>query len=285
MVAVPRAASPGPSVPGTPAYDTVPAARQITVLDLLTHTSGLMSGPNGNAAGSAAYNQRHELGVAWVEQLASTPLEFQPGTRWAYSAMAGFDVLARIVEISSGMNYRDFLQQRLFSPLGMRDIFFWPTAAQRARLVTLYTQSDKGLTPRADPDSMSGEKLFSASVGLMGTAEAYARFAMMLANGGEYNGVRVLSPASVRLMGSLVMPDSLPGRRPGEGFGLGVRYVSDPSALHSLLGKGSFGWYGAYGSHFWVDPEKKLVAVLMVQTPGQQRIVDFETAVMQAVID
>jgi CubicO group peptidase (beta-lactamase class C family) len=286
-VAVTRAPPPGPPAPAgvaaAPNYYVVPADRPITLLDLLTHTSGLMSGPIGNAAGNAAFTQRHELGLTWVESLGETPLEFQPGARWSYSPVAGFDVIARIVEITSGQSYRDFLQARVFNPLGMKDIFFWPSAAQRERLVTAYVMTPQGLQPNTNPDSMSGEKYFSAGGGLMSTAEAYARFAMMLANGGSFNGARILSPASVALMGSLMIPDTLPGRQRGEGYGLGVRYVDDRSARRTLLSNGSFGWSGAYGTHFWVDPSKKLVAVMMLQTPGQSRTADFETAVMQAV--
>jgi CubicO group peptidase (beta-lactamase class C family) len=125
---------------------------------------------------------------------------------------------------------------------------------------------------------MSGEKYSGGGGGLMSTAESYARFAMMLANGGELNGVRILSPASVALMGSKIIPDTLPGRQPGEGYGLGMRFVNDRSARRTLVGTGSF-------THFWVDPEKKLVAILMLQTPGQPRTGDFETAVMQALME
>lgn len=289
QVAVPRPPRVGPppaaGQPAPPAFYTVPAEREITVLDLLTHTSGLMSGPNGNAAGNASFSKRHDIGLAWVEALSATPLEFQPGTRWAYSPVAGIDLIARIVEITSGQNFRDFLQQRLFQPLGMKETFYWPTAAQRARLVTAYVPGPTGLTPNPDPDSMSGEKYFGGGGGLMSTAESYARFAMMLANGGELAGVRILSPASVALMGSKIIPDTLPGRQAGEGYGLGVRFVNDRAARRTLISTGSFGWSGAYGTHFWVDPEKKLVAILMLQTPGQPRTGDFETAVMQALLE
>jgi CubicO group peptidase (beta-lactamase class C family) len=119
----------------------------------------------------------------------------------------------------------------------------------------------------------------------MSTAESYARFAMMLANGGELNGVRILSPAMVQLMGSQIIADTLPGRRPGEGYGLGVRHVNDRAARRTLISNDSFGWSGLYGTHFWVDPSKKLVAILMMQTPGQSRTEEFETAVMQALVE
>jgi CubicO group peptidase (beta-lactamase class C family) len=285
QVAVPKARSAGAGA-GAPGYYTVPAEREITVLDLLTHTSGVMSGPNGNAGGNASFNKRHELGLKWVDNLGNeSALEFQPGTRWAYSPVAGLDICNRIVEIVSGQSFNDYVQARIFTPLGMKETFYWPTTAQRERLVTEYTLSQGKLAAAPDPDSMSGEKYFSGGGGLMSTAESYARFAMMLANGGELNGVRILSPAMVRLMGSQIIPDTLPGRRPGEGYGLGVRHVSDRAARRTLISNDSFGWSGFYGTHFWVDPSKKLVGILMFQTAGLNRTDDFETAVMQAMTE
>jgi CubicO group peptidase (beta-lactamase class C family) len=288
-VAAPASTSATPATPGAPAapnYYTVPAERGITVLDVLTHTSGLMSGANSNAGGQAAFRKRHEIGLSWVDNLgADTVLEFQPGSRWAYSAVAGLDVAGRIVEQVSGKTFNEFLQARLFGPLAMKDTFFWPTEAQRARLVTAYTFADGKLTPNPNPDSMSSPVYFSGGGGLMSSAESYARFAMMLANGGELNGVRILSPATVELMGSTIFKDTLPGRRAGEGYGLGVRSISDRAARRTLVSTGSFGWSGAYGTHFWVDPSRKLVAILMLQTPGQTRTEQFETAVMQALVE
>lgn len=283
-VAVAQARPPGAPANAAPPYYTVPVERPVTVLDILTHTSGISSGPIGNTAAKDLLDNRRKGGTAWAEQLATAPLEFQPGTRWAYSPFGAFDVLGRIVEIASGQRYGDFLQQRLFKPLRMTDISFWPDASMRARVVTNYVASAQGLQPNPDPDQFSSATLDSGAAGLFATAEAYARFAMMLANGGELDGVRVLSPASVALLGSRIIPDTLPGRAPGEGWGLGVRSITDRAARRTLLGTGSFGWSGAYGTHFWVDPQQKLVAILMVQTPGQSRTADFETAVMQAVL-
>ncbi len=182
----------------------------------------------GNSGGQAAFNKRHELGVKWVDNLGTeSVLEFQPGTRWAYSPVAGLDIAVRIVEITSGKSFDAFTRERLFGPLGMKDTFFWPSDAQRQRLVGSYTFANGKLTPRENPDAMSSPVYFSGGGGLMSSAESYARFAMMLANGGELNGVRVLSQATVKLMGSQILPDTLPGRRPGEGYGLGVRHVND----------------------------------------------------------
>jgi CubicO group peptidase (beta-lactamase class C family) len=268
-----------------PAFYTVPAQREVTVFDLLTHTSGVMSGNMSGSVARVASAQRHDIGLAWVEQIGTAPLEFAPGARWAYSALAGFDVLSRIVEIASGQAFDVFLRQRIFEPLGMRDIFFWPNAAQRERLVTSYTRTASGLVPRDNPDSMSSPRYFSGAGGLMTTAEAYAQFAMMLANGGELNGARILSPRTVALMASLHIPDTLPGRPAGEGYGLGVRVVGDPIARGTTLSMGSFGWSGAYGTHFWVDPKENLVGILMIQTPIREMRPDFENAVMQALVE
>jgi CubicO group peptidase (beta-lactamase class C family) len=108
---------------------------------------------------------------------------------------------------------------------------------------------------------------------------------MMLANDGAWNGVRILSPRSVELIRSPFVPDTLPGRQAGESFGLGVRVVTDPVARRTMLSRGSFGWSGAFGTHFWADPDENLVAILMIQTPTGGLANDFETAVMQAVLD
>ena len=268
-----------------PEFYTVPADRETTVRDLLTHTSGVLSGPMGNSAGRDMMATRHDIGLAWVDELGAAPLEFQPGARWAYSALAGFDVLSRIVEVVSGQRFEEFLQARIFGPLGIEDATFWPSPAQRERLVNSYSRTDDGLVPRENPDSMSGPNYSSGAGGLMTTASDYGRFAMMLANGGELDGVRILSPRSVELMGSAYIPDSLPGRPAGEGYGLSMRVVTDPVARDTYLTKGSFGWSGAYGTHFWVDPAENLVGVLMIQTPVRGMRPEFEDAVMQAVVD
>jgi CubicO group peptidase (beta-lactamase class C family) len=151
--------------------------------------------------------------------------------------------------------------------------------------VTSYIERNNELAPRENPDSMSGERYFSAAGGLMTTASDYAQFAMMLANGGELNGRRILSPRSVEMMGSVFIPDTLPGRQPGEGYGLGVRVVTDPAARGTWLSEGSFGWSGFYGTHFWVDPRQNLVGVILAQTSVRPLLDDFETVVMQAVVE
>lgn len=280
----------GPAGPGgfggpSPEFDTEPAERPITLLDLLTHTSGVMSGRISNSIGQPLSAGRHEQGVAWVAALGDVPLEFQPGTRWAYSALAGFDIISHVVEIASGVSFNEFVRERIFGPLGAEDAFFWPDEAQRARLATVYQRRGDALTPNPNPDSMSSPRYFSGAGGLMTTAEAYARFAMMLANGGELDGKRLLSPRSVELIGSAFIPDTLPGRQPGEGYGLGVRVVTDPVAMRTWMTEGTFGWSGIYGTHFIVDPNNDLAAILLAQTASRTLLADFENAVLQALVD
>jgi CubicO group peptidase (beta-lactamase class C family) len=263
-------------------FDTVKADREITIRDLLTHTSGLMSGRISSREAAKVALKGQETLADFLPRLASVPLEFQPGTRWAYSATGGFDALARVVEIASGRTVAQFFKERIFDPLGMKDTFFYP-AEGNPRLVTRYSRTSAGLEPQSNPSFMNGA-YFSGGGGLMSTAGDYLQFAQMLLNRGELNGRRLLAPRSVELMSSAVAPDSLPGRSRGEAYGLSVRVMTDPAAAAKYLSPGSFGWSGAYGTHFWVDPKEKLVAVLMVQTPGQIQSVDFETAVMQALV-
>ena len=281
--------APSPAAPGggrggapDPRYYTVPVEREVQIRDLLTHTSGVVSGTISNFANrSVAAGPKDKL-ADYIPRLGKVPLEFQPGTRWAYSAAAGFDVLSRVVEVASGMPIDQFLKQRLFDPLEMKDTTYVPPTGN-ARLVKRYTRTANGFTPAQDPNFMNGI-YFSGGGGLFSTAPDYAQFALMLVNGGELNGRRILSPRLVELMGSVFAPDTLPGRPRGESYGLSVRVVNDPVARNSFLTTGSFGWSGAYGTHFWVDRKEKLIAVAMTQTSNQEFLRDFENMVMQAVV-
>jgi CubicO group peptidase (beta-lactamase class C family) len=265
-----------------PRFYTVPAERDITVRDLLTHTSGLMSGTISNTAGRPFAASPTDTLATYLPRLGQVPLEFQPGTRWAYSAAAGFDVLSRVVEVASGMPIDRFMKQRIFDPLGMTDTTYIPPKGN-ARLATLYTRSAEGLRRGNDPGFMNGV-YFSGGGGLFSTAEDYLQFGLMLVNGGQLNGKRLLSPRLVELMGTVYAPDTLPGRPRGEGYGLSVRVVNDPAARNTFLSQGTFGWSGAFGTHFWVDPKEKVVGVLMAQTSVPGASGDFENAVMQAIV-
>jgi CubicO group peptidase (beta-lactamase class C family) len=288
-VAVPLPARPGgpgaAPAPAAPQFYTVPAEREITIRDLLTHVSGLASGPMSNSE-TQKLNRRPEENLAsYIPRLGTTPLEFQPGSRWAYSAQAGFDTLGRIVEIASGTTLDEFFRQRIFDPLGMKDIYFWPPEDRWPRVASVYRHDAKGLTKTQNPNNMSSKVYFMGSGGLISTAEDYLPLGVMLANGGQLNGKRLLSPKTVEMMRSVHAPDTLPGRQPGEGYGLSVRVVSDHAKRGTLLSTGSFGWSGAYGTHFFVDPVEQIVAVLMVQTSNQEVSRDFEDMVMQAVVE
>jgi CubicO group peptidase (beta-lactamase class C family) len=265
-----------------PRFYTVPVEREVQVRDLLTHTSGVVSGPMSNFANRKVAAGPKEALADYIPRLGNVPLEFQPGTRWAYSAAAGFDVLSRIVEVASGMPIDRFLKTRLFDPLEMKDTSYI-VPKESPRLVALYTRGPDGLRRGQDPGFMNGI-YFSGGGGLVSTATDYAQFALMLVNGGELNGVRILSPRLVELMGSVFAPDTLPGRPRGEGYGLSVRVVNDPVARNSFLSEGSFGWSGAFGTHFWVDRKEKLIAIAMTQTSNQEFLRDFENMVMQAVV-
>jgi CubicO group peptidase (beta-lactamase class C family) len=265
-----------------PRYYTVPIEREVQIRDLLTHTSGVVSGTNSNFANRAVAAGPKDSLADYIPRLGKVPVEFQPGTRWAYSAAAGFDVLSRVVEVASGMPIDRFVKTRIFDPLEMKDTtYITPTG--NPRLVKLYSRTGGQLRPSQYPNFMNGI-YFSGGGGLFSTATDYAQFALMLANGGELNGRRLLSPRMVQLMGSVFASDTLPGRQRGEGYGLSVRVVNDPVARNSFLTEGSFGWSGAYGTHFWVDRKEKLVAVVMTQTSNQEFLRDFENMVMQAVV-
>jgi CubicO group peptidase (beta-lactamase class C family) len=276
--------APPSKTPQEPRFYTMPADREITIRDLLTHTSGLVSGPISTSQNAKVIYKQGETLADYIPRLGTVPLEFQPGTRWAYSAQAGIDTLVRIVEILSGQPFDEFIRRRLFEPLEMKDTCFYPGEALAPRIATLYRKTPKGLQKQDNPAFMNGTYL-SGGGGLFSTAEDYVRFGQMLANRGELDGKRVLGRRTVEMMASIHIPDTLPGRTPGEGYGLTVRVISNAGAAGTELSNGSFGWSGAFGTHFWVDPKEKIVAVLMTQGGSRELIADFETAVMQAVVD
>jgi CubicO group peptidase (beta-lactamase class C family) len=276
--------APPSQAPQDPRFYTMPADREITIRDLLTHTSGLVSGPISMSQNTKVIYKEGETLADYIPRLGSVPLEFQPGTKWAYSAQAGIDTLVRIVEIISGQTFDKFLEHRLLEPLGMKDTSFYLGEALKPRIATLYRKTSNGLQMQNDPAFMNGTYL-SGGGGLFSTAEDYLRFGLMLANGGEFEGKRILGRRTIEMMRAIHIPDTLPGRKPGEGFGLTVSVISDFGAAGTALSNGSFGWSGAFGTHFWVDPKEKIVAVLMTQGGSIDLTVDFETAVMQAVID
>ena len=284
-----------PVAPGQPApipdYYTVPANREITIRDLLTHTSGLESGSLGNRVGGRVAPRDVSKALAdQIPRLANVPLDFQPGSQWTYSLLAGMDTLSRVVEIASGQTYDQFLTQRIFDPLGMKDTGFFVTNDKASRVAGLYNRTPRGIEKGETPAWLATRTFFSGGGGLWSTAEDYAQFAQMLANGGELSGRRLLSPRTVDLMasnhvGGLYTGAGAGPRVHGMGFGLSMEVVLDAVQANRRTSDGSFGWDGAFGTHFWVDRKEKLVGVLMVQTPGTGVTRDFENAVMQAIVD
>lgn len=247
---------------------TVPAERDITIRDLLCHASGLEQGIYGLISMKLDKSKRESL--AALEQKYSTmPLDFQPGKGGGYSPLAGFDLLARVVEVVSGLPFDAYLQQNLFDPLGMQDTAFRLDDAQTARLVHVYKREKNRLRDVTDTaedmDSLlkRGENYTAGCGGLFSTLHDYDRFAYMLLNSGEVDGVRVLQPETVRLMGRQGSPD-YPDPDPGCAWGLGMKIRKDPQKAKSACTAGTFGWSGAFGTHFFVSPKDHLSAVWMM---------------------
>jgi CubicO group peptidase (beta-lactamase class C family) len=267
----------------------VSADREITIRDLLTHRSGLASGGLGTRKlpQGALFPRGEDTLASLATRLAAIPLDFQPGTRWRYSGLAGIDALARVVEVASGQPFDEFLRRRIFEPLGMEDTSFVVPEGRRDRVVAVHRRAGNGL--EKVPSSIRFPETYSSGAGgLSSTAADYFRFAQMLADGGQFDGKRLLSPRGVELyasnhVGELFVGQA--GRPRGMGFGLTVEVVVDPVQAGTFRSRGSFGWDGAFGTHFFVDPREQLVAVLLIQTSGRDIHRDFETAVMQSIID
>lgn len=282
-------ASPVPGVGAVPS-DLVAPEHEITIRDLLTHTAGFLTGGVGSrdVAKLAPKGETDTL-AGYIPRLGVVALDFQPGTQWKYSALGGFEVLGRIAEIVSGQPYDQFLKQRIFDPLGMKDTGFIQPEARAPRVVTVYRKAANGLEPLPNQNGFTSNTYFSGAAGLMTTAEDYLQFGQMLLNGGALNGRRLLGQKTVELMASnhvaSLFPGfgGLPGR--GIGFGLGMAVMEDAVTAGVRVSNGSFGWSGAYGTQFWVDPKEKLVSILMVQTNNATLQRDFENALRQAIVE
>ena len=266
-----------------PEHRLVPARREITIHDLLTHTSGLGTGGLGTTLQTPAPfplppGRTLETEMA---RYASGALDFQPGDRWSYSGLVGLDVVARIVEIVSGQPYDEFIKERIFDPLDMNNTWFNVPEEYRDRRVVI---TDRDMSPFFDNPT----NYFSASAGLNSTAEDYLKFEQMLVNGGELFGNRLLSPRSIRMMGSDQaggLYNGIGRVQDGLGFGYTVYVTEDPIAAGARRSAGAFGWAGAFGTRTWTDPEEELTGVLFLQQPHGRTQMDFENAVQQAIID
>jgi CubicO group peptidase (beta-lactamase class C family) len=282
-VAVPRPSGPEGS------YDLVAATREITIRDLLTHGSGLLSGGLGaRAAAELAPRSPTDTLATYIPKLGAVPLDFEPTTLWRYSGLAGFDVLGRVVEVVSGQTFDEFLEARLFEPLGMPDTGFAFADRRRQRVATIYARRPEGLVP--NPQQELDGAYFSGAGGLASTAEDYLQFAQMLLDGGALDGRRYLGPRTVDLMIANHTGDMVNGQfgRParGMGFGLSMQVVLDAVAADLAVSKGAYGWAGGSGVSFWIEPEEDMVSIFMVQggAGGALRRA-FESAVRQAIIE
>ena len=287
------------SLPNDPAgagLHLVPAAREITIQDLLTHTSGLANGfegPAGDFVRRASLPRGGSLDER-VKRLAKLPLNFQPGTQWEYSPGTGFDTLGRVVEILSGQSLEQFFQTRIFQPLGMKDTFFTVPANRLADVAVAYTPKNGALArpePPVAPTAEPGGQYFSGAGGLTGSTADYLTFAQMLLNGGQVNGVRLMSRKTVELMTSVATGDldlrNYAGDQvlKGYGFGLGVRVRRSTGDSGWMGSIGDYGWAGALGTYFWIDPKEQLIGIVMVQTRNTKIRMEYPNLVYQAVSD
>lgn len=282
--------------------------RQPTIRDLLTHTAGMSYGIFSNTAVDQLYRETDLLRspslTEFTKRLGTLPLLFQPGSRWHYSVAV--DVQGALVERLSGQAFGDFLQARVFNPLGMSDTFFVVPENKRSRLAALYMPkgtvmdwnspwqftAETALVP-ADPELtrpyLDGSLFQSGGGGLVSSSRDYLRFALMLANGGELNGVQILSPRTVDHMrkNHLGAADST-GLWGMDGFGLGVGIIASTAGKAGELGAdGAYGWGGAAGTNFWVDPKDNIVGLFMVQSvPHQTPLAKkFRVLSYQALVD
>lgn len=248
---------------------TEPARSEITIRELLSHTSGLTYGFFGEGPVEERYRDPkiwqgtlHEF----VAKIGELPLVHQPGTAWEYGVSA--DVLGYLVQVVSGMPFEDFLAQRLFAPLGMKDAGFYVPKEKLGRLATYYALGDAGLRPAAPAiPAETPPALPSGGGGLLSTTSDYARFLQMLLNGGALDGTRILSRKSVELMTSdhiVGLPASrILGDKRGFGLGFAIRRTLGSSGLPGSVG--NYSWAGIYNTFFWVDPQEELFAVFMTQ--------------------
>jgi len=276
--------------------ELVDLERPITIRDMLTHTAGLANNYIGNTEfyGDTMRTRPGDDLEAYIERLASMPLNYQPGSAWQYSAAT--DVVGRLVEVMSGKPLDRFMAEEIFEPLGMTDTHFFLDENKASRLAAQYTPGDDDhAIELADPGGAESrwvkgpKKLFRGAGGLVSTTGDYLRFQQMMLNGGEFDGVRILAPATVSLMtdnhtGNLDL--WLPG--PGMGFGLGYGVVLDRGEAAMPMAEGTAYWGGAYCTLSWIDPEQEVVGVLMTQVRPYTHLnirQDFQVLTYQAIVD
>jgi CubicO group peptidase (beta-lactamase class C family) len=244
-------------------------ATPITIKHLLTHTAGVASPPPFPPDANPTLAEI-------VAAIAKTPLDFEPGTAWSYGL--GLSVIGRVVEVVGGMPFEQFVDRRICKPLGMNDTTYYPDAEQRKRIATLYRRDKETgklvAAPRSLPDENAPRRAPGPSGGMCSTALDYFHFCQMMLNGGELNGVRILSQKAVDQMttvqtGKLAIKD-----RPSQRWGLGWSVVYNPTGGTATLDAGTYGHGGAFGTQAWVLPERGAVAIMMIGRADMGRAED-----------
>ena len=283
-------------------YTTVPASRDVTIRDLLTHTSGIGYAQIGSKEANSIY-AKHKITAGLnviddklsdaMERLGPLPLMHNPGEKWTYGLNT--DLLGRLVEIWSGMSLDEFFSKRIFVPLGMNDTYFNVPAEKSGRLVNFFLEDSLGNLKKEKEVLGSDEEFmdyplrkktyFSGGGGLSSTIYDYAVFLQMVLNGGTYNGQQLLSRNSVRMMtmnqiGDLFLGDD-------EKFGLGFGIGTEKTSARFPMREGTYTWGGAFSTTYWVDPKEKIVALLYRQMWGSHSEIDnlFRVLVYQAISD
>lgn len=287
---------------GQPVLALVPAKREMTIQDLLRHTAGLTYGQFGEKTlvkreyDKAGLSSLELATPEYISRLAKLPLAHQPGAVWDYSVAT--DVLGRVLEVIHGQDLDTILRERISKPLGMRDAGFYVPPAHHARIAEPFVDKQTGRRIYGRDVSVP-PKRFGGGGGMVATASDYVRFAQMLLNGGQLDGVRLLSKNTVALMTANHLPSNIayiipfslhgistPSEAVGQGWGLGFAVRTEPgkNPMHGSVGE--YYWNGASGTGFWVDPKEQLIVVMMLQAPAQQRLrVLMRQLVHQAIVN
>lgn len=286
-------------------FEVAELEREITIWHLLTHTAGLTYDFFEDSPVDAMYREAEilsPLGILkmplqeMIQRLVRLPLTHQPGTAWRYSMAT--DVLGYLIEVISGMSLDVFLEQKILKPLGMEDTDFYVPEAKLGRFAAMYSPTENGGIELLDAPATSPyakpTRCLSGGVGLISTASDYIRFAQMLLNGGELDGTRLLGRKTIELMTANHLPDELipiqlqPHTLHGCGFGLGFRVLVNAAQAGLLASEGEFGWGGAASTSFFVDPEERLIGLLLTQLmPSRYYPIrnEFKVLVYQALVD
>ncbi len=284
-------------------YTSMPAKKEITIRELLTHTSGLGYAQIGSKEANAIY-AKHDLTAGLgvqndklldaMNRLAKLPLMHQPGEKWTYGLNS--DLLGCLVEVISGMSLDEFFKKRIFEPLGMKDSYFMVPKEKATRLVNLYREDSTGKLVKATGNMLNGKTItpnypleastyYSGGAGLSSTIYDYAVFLQMLLNNGVYNGKRIISRNAVRMMTMNQIGDLSRG---DDKFGLGFQVVTERGSARTPAQAGTFSWGGAFATSYWVDPKEKIVMLFyrQLQNTTKGEVVEkFRALTYQAIND